>query len=101
MPHEVVIAMNVTDHARYALYRRAMAPVLARFGGGFRYDLVVSQVLASPTTHPITRVFAIYFKDRAAREAFFADPEYLRARTEHFIPSVNGYSIIAEHDPTS
>lgn len=98
MSHEVVIAMNVTDPARYAQYRAGMTPVLSKYGGGFRYDLVVSQVLKSPTTHPITRVFALYFRDTAAMQAFFADPDYIRVRADHFTVSTDGYSTIAEHD---
>ena len=99
MPHEMIIAMNVTDAARYAQYRAGMTPILAGYGGGFRYDLEVSRVLASPGGHPITRVFALYFRDRAAREAFFADPAYLRVRAEHFVGAVDGFSVMAEHEP--
>lgn len=99
MPHELVIAMNVTDPDTYARYREGMTPILASYGGGFRYDLVVSHTLRSPATHPITRVFALYFRDRAARQAFFADPEYLAVREALLVPSIDGYTVIAEHDP--
>lgn len=98
MPHEMIIAMNVTDPATYAEYRKGMMPILATFGGGFRYDLVVSEVLRSAAPHPITRLFALYFRDRAAREAFFADPAYLQVRATFFDRSVNGYTVLAEHD---
>lgn len=91
--------MHVTDPAGYAAYRAQMTPILARYGGGFRYDLVVSETLASAAPHPINRLFAIYFRDRSARDAFFADPAYLRVRAEHFAPSVGGFTVIAVHEP--
>lgn len=101
MPHTIVVAMNVIDADRYAAYRAAMLPILARYGGQFGYDLVVAAVLRSPASHPITRVFTIVFPSRAVREAVFADPEYLAARERHFVPAVNGYSVMAEDDRTA
>ena len=100
MAHEMIIAMNVTDPTTYAEYRKGMMPILATYSGGFRYDLIVSDVLRSASPHPITRLFALYFRDRPAREAFFADPEYLRIRAEYFERSVDGYTVLAEHDRT-
>jgi uncharacterized protein (DUF1330 family) len=98
MPHELVIAMNVTDPQTYSSYRAGMTPILIRYGGGFRYDMEVSRVFASPTSHPITRLFAIFFRDRPARDAFFADPEYLRVREQLLTRSIDGYTVVAEHD---
>lgn len=96
MPHDVVIAMNVTDPQKYTLYRAAMTPILHRYAGSFVYDLVVAQVLKSPTQHPITRVFMMRFPDRATRERFFADAEYLAAKAEHFTQAVDGFTLMAE-----
>lgn len=99
MAHELIIVMNVTDRDVYAQYRAGMRPILERFGGSFRYDLVVAETLVSTTTHPITRVFALQFPDRAARDGFFADPEYLNVRERHFNRSVSGFTVVCEHDP--
>lgn len=101
MEFQLIIAMNVTDPARYAQYRAAMSPVLARFGGRFEYDLVVSEVLRSPAPHPITRFFTIVFPNRQASESFFADPSYLAAKAAHFAAGVNGFTVVAEHDRPS
>lgn len=90
--------MNVIDREGYARYRDAMTPILTAMGGSFGYDLVVSEVLRSPVSHPITRLFTMTFPSRAVRERFFADPHYQRARTEHFERAVNGYTVIAERD---
>ena len=98
MAYETIMAMNVKDPERYARYRAGMTPILERYGGFFRYDMVVSEVLKSPTTHPITRVFAINFPSKAAREAFYADPEYQKVRAEHFTPAVDGHTAIAVHE---
>ncbi|HYD02020.1 MAG TPA: DUF1330 domain-containing protein [Phycisphaerales bacterium] len=98
MPYESIVAMHVTDPAGYAAYRAGMTPILRRYGGGFRYDVIVSDTLESAAPHPINRLFAIFFRDPAARDAFFADPEYLRVRAEHFVQSVGGFTVIAEHE---
>lgn len=96
MPHELTIAMNVTDPEGYARYRAAMTPILHRYAGSFVYDMVVSNVLRTPTEHPITRVFTMRFPDRPTREAFFADPDYLSAKAEHFVKAVDGFTVMAE-----
>jgi uncharacterized protein (DUF1330 family) len=100
MPHELTIAMNVTDPKGYAAYRAAMTPILESMGGSFTYDLIVGQALKNPTPHPITRVFTMRFPDRATRDKFFADPNYLKARETHFTKSVDGYTVMAEVDQT-
>ena len=85
---ETLVALQVTDDAGYAEYRREMTPLLEAVGGGFGYDFRVSEVLIAPTETPINRVFTIRFPTREANEAFFADPAYLAIRAEHFDPSV-------------
>ena len=97
MPFEMVVGLTVSDDALYAKYREGMTPILAGYGGGFRYDFVVSKVLASESPHAINRVFAISFPDRAARDAFYADPAYKAIRARFFDASVTGRTIIAEY----
>lgn len=98
MPYETVVALNVTDEAGYARYREAMAPLLAAHGGGFRYDFAVARALQSASAHPINRVFAIYFADRARMDAFFAHPEYQAIRARHFAPAVEGVTILGGYE---
>mgnify|MGYP000210970382 CR=1 FL=1 len=93
----MLVGLWVTDAEGYRRYRAAMAPVLARFGGAFGHDFVVSEVLASETPAPINRVFTLSFPDRRAREGFFADPEYVAARATHFVPAVEHTTILAEY----
>lgn len=95
--HTLLVGLWVTDPEGYGRYRAAMAPVLARFGGAFGYDFVVSEVLRSEVDVPINRVFTLAFPDRRAREGFFADPEYAQARATFFAPSVAHTTIIAEY----
>ena len=54
-------------------------------------------VLRSEVETPMNRVFTLVFPDRGAREAFFADPEYLVARATWFAPSVSHVAILDEH----
>ncbi len=102
--HEIIVAMNVVDVARYARYRAAITPLLEAAGGSFGYDLEVSRVLKTPGGeaghggHPITRVFTMRFASRAAREAFFADERYLRAKAADFVAAVDGFTVLAEID---
>jgi uncharacterized protein (DUF1330 family) len=95
--HTMLVGLWVSDPEGYRRYRAAMAPVLARFGGAFGYDFVVSEVLRSEVETPINRVFTLVFPDRRAREGFFADPEYVEARATHFAPSVSHVAILDEH----
>ena len=95
--YEMLVAMNVTDDARYAAYREAMAPILATYGGGFRYDFKVGETLSEAPEHPVTRVFAIFFADEDASAAFFADPDYLAVKAEHFDGAVHGFTVMVAH----
>jgi uncharacterized protein (DUF1330 family) len=97
MAFEFLVGLQVSDDAAYDRYRAAMKPILERFGGGFRYDFRVAEVLRSETEAPINRVFTIHFRDEAASEAFFSDPEYLVVRDEHFAPSVAATTIISRY----
>ena len=95
---EKLVAIYVTDQKAYTEYRKEMTPILQEFGGGFRYDFDVSGVRKTETPHPINRVFVIYFNDKAASEAFFADPRYLAVKEEHFEGAVEGVTVISEYD---
>ncbi len=97
MAFEMIVGLTVSDDAAYQSYRDAMTPLLNAEGGGFRYDFVVSKVLKSAAPHVINRVFAIYFKDAASKDAFFAKPEYKAIRARHFEHSVTGTTVIAEY----
>lgn len=98
MPFEAVRGLNVIDEAGYEKYREAMTPILARYGGGFRFDFIVAKTLKADAPHPINRVFAIYFADRASKDAFFADPAYKQVRATYFEPAVRGVTLIGEYD---
>ena len=98
MAFETLVGLYVTVPPGYAEYRKRMTPILESYGGGFRYDFEVSAVLKSEAPHPINRVFAIYFPDRAAKERFFADPAYLKIREAFFEKSVAARTVIAEYD---
>jgi uncharacterized protein (DUF1330 family) len=102
MPFEQIIGLHVIDREEYESYRRGMRPILASYGGEFRYDFVVAETLEAPDDgapgRPINRVFAIRFPDRATRESFFADPAYLEIRRRHFDRSVASRALIAEYD---
>lgn len=98
MSYELVIGMEIKDDAAYARYREAMAPLLAEHGGGFRYDFKIAEVLRNEAGRAINRVFVIYFKDKAAREAFFARPDYRAIRQQHFDAAVGDTTVIAEYE---
>ena len=82
----------------YGEYRKGMSPILQRYGGGFRYDFVIGETLKSEASHPVTRLFAIFFPDRQTKEKFFADPEYKQVRERFFEKSVAGRTVIAEYE---
>lgn len=98
MPHEMMVGLDVIDPAVYREYRAAMRPLLEAAGGGFRYDFEIARTLRSEASHAINRVFAIYFRDRAARESFFGNPDYAAIRKRFFERSVQGTTILAEYD---
>ncbi len=97
MTYELLIGLNVTDESTYQQYRKAMRPILEGYGGGFRYDFRVSEVLQSASVHVINRVFTIYFPDENARTAFFSDEAYQAVRKQYFDNAVEGSTIIATY----
>ena len=98
MVHEMMVALTVADDAQYDAYRAAMLPILTEYGGGFRYDFDVATVRKTASDHPINRVFTIHFYDRAAKDAFFADPRYCEVKARFFASSVTGTTIVGAWD---
>ena len=96
--YESLVGLHVIDHDMYQQYREGMLPILTGVGGGFSYDFVIEETLRSEAEHPINRLFAIYFPDKATRDAFFLNPDYKRVRATYFEPSVKGVTIIATYD---
>jgi uncharacterized protein (DUF1330 family) len=97
MAYERCVGLMVTDEAAYGRYRSGMLPILATYGGAFRYDFKVAGTLLAETTEPINRVFVLAFPDEAAHEAFFADPAYLAVREAHFKAGVSAVTVIAKY----
>ncbi len=97
MAYEMVVAMNVTDPEVYASYRREMRPILEKYGGGFRYDFEVSRTYTNESSHPVNRLFAIYFSDEEASTSFFSDAAYIEVKRRFYDSSVDGYTVIASY----
>jgi uncharacterized protein (DUF1330 family) len=96
MSCEITIGLLVLDHAKYSQYRAEIAPLLEAAGARFRYDFEVAGTLRSEAEHEINRVFVLQFPDRARKEQFFSNPQYLEIRTRLFEPSVGGVTILTE-----
>lgn len=92
-----LVGLTVTNDEGYERYRTLMRPILENYGGFFRYDFKVSQVLKTEAEHVINRVFIISFPDREKSDKFFADERYLEIRKEFFVPSVSGATTIAQY----
>lgn len=93
--HVRLVGLQVVDRELYQQYRAGMTPILTRYGGGFGYDLWVSELLKSESDKPFNRVFTIFFPSAQVAERFFADPDYLRVRTALFEPAVSVVSTLA------
>ncbi|GDY26851.1 DUF1330 domain-containing protein [Agarivorans sp. Toyoura001] len=101
MSYEMLVGLHVLDDDMYLQYRDAMKPILSSYGGGFGYDFKVSEVLRPEENRDINRVFTIYFSERSAKEAFFANPEYLKVRERYFEGSVASTTIISSYEKNS
>ena len=95
---ERLVGLQVTDEEGYARYRAGMRPILAGYGGSFRWDIRGGEVLEGETDDAINRVFVLSFPSRDASDRFFIDPDYLAVRAAHFDGSVGAAAIIAEYD---
>ena len=98
MAFELLVGLDVKDQSYYAKYRQGMTPILHSYGGSFRYDFTVEQTIAGAAKHPINRLFLISFPNRASRESFFKDPNYLKIRGEFFEAAVGARTTISEYE---
>lgn len=94
---EILVGLQVKDDATYAEYRAHMLPLLRLHGGSFIVDVRVSEVLKSPESNAINRLFTIRFPSEQQHDAFFAHPEYKAVRAKYFEPSVAATSRIARY----
>ena len=93
MPYRLLVGLHVTDADAYARYRALMTPLLHAAGGRFAWDFEIARTLTGEPAGT-NRVFVLEFPDEATKDAFFADPAYLRARAEHFEPAVAAGAIL-------
>lgn len=98
MSYEMMVGLQVKNDTEYTKYREAMSPILTAHGGGFRYDFKVSKTLKNEEGRPINRVFAIYFENKEKMDAFFSNPDYLKAKSQFFEVSVDATTIISEYE---
>jgi uncharacterized protein (DUF1330 family) len=98
MAYERLVGLQVVNEELYRAYREAMTPILKGYGGGFRYDFKIQEVLQSETDQPINRVFVMFFKDLESKNAFFDDPGYKAVRQKFYEPAVLNNRVIAEYN---
>jgi uncharacterized protein (DUF1330 family) len=94
---EILVGLQVTNDAAYAQYRTHMLPLLQAHGGAFGVDVRVSEVLKSPESKPINRLFTIRFPSVEQHDAFFANSEYKAVRALYLEPSVAATSRIGRY----
>ncbi len=94
----MLVAAELSDAAGYAAYRAEMTVLLEAVGGRFRWDWEVARTLRGEGGLAAQRVFVIEFPDRAAKEAYFADPRYQEIRARLFAPSVRRIEVLAEYE---
>ena len=92
---EMLVGMNITNDEDYSKYREGITPILTNMGGGFGYDLKVSEVLKTESKDKINRVFTIFFPDEEKMDSFFSDEQYLSIKEEFFLDSVEATTIMA------
>ena len=95
---EMTVGLFVADQEKYAQYRAEMTPLLEAAGGRFRYDFEVARTLKGETVGEINRLFLIRFPDRASKDRFFADSQYLEIRARLFDKAVSRRVTIAEYE---
>ena len=98
---EILVGLQVSNEAIYAEYRAHMLPLLAAHGGSFIVDVRVSEVLKSPESKAINRLFTVRFPSIEQHDAFFAHPDYKAVRAKYFEPSVAATSRIARYQVLS
>ena len=97
MSYEMIVGLQITNDEMYSSYRMEMKPLLNTYGGGFRYDFKVSEVLKNEEEREINRVFAIFFKDKENKELFFSNPKYLEIKKKYFEGSVGATTLISDY----
>lgn len=95
---ERLVGLDVGDEESYRRYREHMIPILKRYGGGFRFDFRIADVLKSDTENKINRLFIIAFADEKSAEAFFADGDYLEVRKTYFEPAVRSATVLSAYN---
>jgi uncharacterized protein (DUF1330 family) len=95
--YEMLIGLYVTDDEKYSRYRERMAPILEGYGGSFRYDFTIGEVLKSESAQPINRLFILTFPDVWSKDNFFADERYVGVRAKFFEPAVRTVTYISEY----
>ena len=98
MSYEMLFGAEVTDDAIYTQYRAGSTPILAGYGGGFRHDFRVAEVLRPEADSHLNRIFTIYFTDQSAMEAFFADERYIEVKERYFDASVADIKVLAGYE---
>lgn len=98
---ELVIGLHVTDEETYRRYRAGMMPILAAYGGTFRYDFRIGETLKSETAETINRLFVLTFPDQTTSGRFFSDDDYRKVRKVYFDASVAAVTEIATVNPDS
>ena len=73
-------------------------PILENYGGGFGYDLKISDTLKSEVDTPINRVFTMYIESDEASDKFFSDEEYLKVRDQYYDKSVSFLAIVSKYN---
>ena len=94
---EMWVGLNVVDDGSYEAYREAMRPILDSYGGSFRIDVRVADVLHSETPDPINRLFCLRFPDEQRRDDFFGDETYKKVRARTFDAAVSHTTIVATY----
>ena len=96
MPAYLIARVEITDPAKYREYAKRTPGVIAKFGG--RFVVRGAEVVTLEGTPDPRRVVVIEFPTLAAAKAFYASPEYAKAKAfregagvGQFI-AVDGYS---------
>jgi len=98
MSYELLVGLQVTDTKQYQAYREAMMPLLAQYGGGFRYDFSIDKTIRSASENVMNRVFTIHFKDKQSMQDFFVNEEYLKVKQKYYLGAVEATTIISEYE---
>lgn len=93
---ERLVGLQIVNQEQYKQYREGMMPLLEEYGGSFGIDVVVSEVLRSPSKETFNRLFTIRFPSETQLNGFFADARYLAVRDEFFVPAVESTNMLSK-----